>query len=178
MVEKNVRFAIGKYNTWNYKWDIRPNGYLILNERTNSRVWFPNILQSMRENSAPGYSEYEDADGQARNIPISGTQADGIKEAMVEIHKTFEEQGLFPHCKILKQVHDEIVVKQPLNMDGKSNEWKANPVYMKFTGEQLGIVKLVSVPDFVNFTMSKVMNRYLKNVKMGVDTTVKLTWTK
>jgi len=47
----------------------------------------------------------------AQNTPIQGTAADLIKEAMIEIHRALEEEGL--PGRMLLQVHDELVFEVP-----------------------------------------------------------------
>jgi DNA polymerase I len=47
----------------------------------------------------------------ATNAPIQGTAADLIKIAMIDIHRTFREQG--SAARMLLQVHDELLVEVP-----------------------------------------------------------------
>lgn len=72
-------------------------GYIVFNERTNSRRWFPD-----RSRSAIGKVKRA-----AINAPIQGTQADMIKESMVLIHRYIKENML--DSILLMQVHDELV---------------------------------------------------------------------
>lgn len=164
MVERNVKRALR-------------NGYLILNERTNSRVWFPNIVRLIKENKkieeanlrnpirkAPLLKPTKDdeylVDGQARNIPISGTQADMIKESMVKFYYNYQRPSKDPHLKLLLQVHDELVLQ-------------FNKSYTAmYKGEELTY----------DVIMSKVIvetcNKYLNNFTMSVDTQTHKTWKK
>lgn len=153
MVEANVDFA---YN----------NGYLVLNSRSNSRVWFLNVLQELIQNpkNAVDRHEYYEVDGQARNMPISGTQADMVKEAMVEIAKRIVKENWDAH--LLMQVHDELVYDYPKTMSE-----------VKFVSDR-GQVQTVSFGEYVALTMIEVSNRYLKNMKMHADFQIKDTWTK
>src|SRR5690606_12046488 len=48
----------------------------------------------------------------ATNAPIQGTAADLIKIAMIDIHRTFREQG--SSARMLLQVHDELLVETPI----------------------------------------------------------------
>jgi DNA polymerase I-like protein with 3'-5' exonuclease and polymerase domains len=162
LVESNVKKAL-------------TDGFLVLNSRTNSRIWFPLVLDAKKNKYDIDDSVKYQVEGQARNIPISGTQADMIKEAMVEIGSFIEKNKL--DCKILIQVHDELVVKHPLNMDGVSEEWKAKPHYVTFTYDN-GKTKLVSFAEFTALTMEKVCNRYLVNMTMNTERNTLLTWTK
>jgi len=139
MVEANVRLALHQ-------------GFLILNTRTNSRVWFPAVIQAKKYNYELDFMDKVKINGQARNIPMSGTQADMLKEAMVDIQRDIDENNW--DCTLLGQVHDELIYKFPI-----SKEY-----------------------DFFDAHVSKRMceaaNRYLDNVKMGADYETKLTWTK
>lgn len=144
------------------------HGYLILNERSNSRIWLPEVVRllkgvrdemtklsrndySVSYDSFNGYKvhptgdEYKlewyhtkDYEGQLRNVPISGTQADCLKEAMVEIAKYIRENKLDEKhgVALLSQVHDELVYRCPKYMDGQSKQWydyKKTRVLVEFT---------------------------------------------
>lgn len=136
-----------------YEYFAIDNGYLIIDDRTNARIWFPRIVRNIRHNYEVAqrnkqnphkhlheqYSEIEfmekiEIGGQARNIPISGTQANMLKESMVEIYDYIKKHKL--DCKILLQVHDELVVRCPKNMDGQSAEWDEDPLYVYFKPDQ------------------------------------------
>ena len=138
-VDKQAKFAI-------------KNGYLILNNRTNSRIWYPWIIHKIRDGHELDFRDKIHVDNSARNVTISGTQADMIKEAIVVIDKKIKEMGL--DCYLLMQVHDELVYKFPKDSN-----------YDFF-------------PKLVSDTMSEVANKYLKNVEMGTDYEVLDTWTK
>jgi len=139
MVEDNVRTALH-------------NGFLILNTRTNSRIWFPTVIQAKKHNYELDFMDRVKVDGQARNIPMSGTQADMLKEAMVDIQVAIDKNDW--DCTLLGQVHDELIYKFP--------ETKEYDFF----------------PQFVADKMCEASNRYLVNVKMGADYEVKYTWTK
>ena len=139
LVENNVRKAL-RY------------GYLILNERTNSRIWFPAVIQSIKYGFDLDFKDKIKIDGKARNIPISGTQADMLKEAMVEIQYDIDKNNW--DCRLLGQVHDELIYKFP--------ETKEYDFF----------------PQYVADKMCTTANLYLNNVKMGADYEVKYTWTK
>ncbi|MFN8539957.1 MAG: DNA polymerase I [Thermomicrobiales bacterium] len=51
------------------------------------------------------------AERMAINMPVQGTAADLIKEAMIRIHKALQDEGLL--SKLLLQVHDELVFEAP-----------------------------------------------------------------
>lgn len=86
------------------------NGYVVHNKRTNSRKYFPPIIKGN-----PSREELAMVQQEARNCRIQGTQADLLKEAMVNIDKYFKEHNI-PNCLLL-QVHDELVWKHK----GKEN---------------------------------------------------------
>ena len=110
-VENNVKFALN-------------NGYLRLDDRTNSVVWFQSIIRHLRDDEPLAFKDKSLVDGAARNYPIQGTQASMIKEAIVEINKAIEKYKL--DCHLVNTVHDELVYIQPLYLDGQSTEWDAN----------------------------------------------------
>jgi DNA polymerase I-like protein with 3'-5' exonuclease and polymerase domains len=171
MVERNVELA-------------RSQGYLVLNERSKSRIWFYEIAKLKQKLSAIhgtethiyfderkkvwicandnsehelSFSTIRESDGQSRNVPISGTQADMVKEAMVEIDNYIEANGL--DCHLLSQVHDELVYSCPKEIDG-------HDTYS------------FNFPEYVRHTMTECANRYLINVKMKASVEVADTWIK
>lgn len=170
MVETNVALAMKQ-------------GYLVLNKRTNSRIWFPKVIEGIR-NQRKGIYKYDkfgnqvlldfmdahEVDGQSRNVPISGTQADMLKEAMVEIRREFKNLGI--DAVLLAQVHDELVYKIP-------SEWlecslARNISYFDSNGEE----KMCNVPDFIKIKLLEVCNKYLTNIKIDAEMHVGKTWTK
>jgi len=176
MVERASQFA-------------RDSGYLVLNRRTNSRAWFPNICKVLRgemveNNETFGIISKEKSE--ARNIKIQGTQADMIKEASVEIQKWIDANGYgdvyingrHEQCEVtmLSWVHDEIVTEHPHAIDGKSKEWREwrahdNELYYNHkTYNCFAEVKKAIMID--------TCNKYLHNVEMGVDYDIEPYWTK
>ena len=127
------------------------NGYLVFNERTNSRAWFMPILYMKNHGTEVTRREIIDIEKQARNLTISGTQADMIKEMMVEIGYEALENGWDLHG--LGQVHDELIYAYP-------------------TGKEYDFMF-----DYLKTTMEKVANRYLNVMKMRVEGEELLTWT-
>jgi len=121
------------------------DGYLILNTRTNSRAWFPNLiaLKNNEINERTHFGLISKEKSEARNIRIQGTQADMIKECTVELqnwidssgHNTFEcvydeiSKNYVPiinnDITMLSWVHDEIVTDLPDYLDGRSANWSA-----------------------------------------------------
>lgn len=85
------------------------DGYIIFNTRTNSRHWFKEVLQAKAYNTYLSKSEKGTVERACKNYGISGTQADMIKEAMVDLDKYIRANGI--QAKFLLQVHDELVIK-------------------------------------------------------------------
>jgi DNA polymerase I-like protein with 3'-5' exonuclease and polymerase domains len=141
MVEANAKFAV-------------THGYLILNTRTNSRMYFPYVLNSITSKVPLEFRDKSNAESAARNSPIQGTQADMIKECMVEIDKFIVANNYDIH--LLKSVHDELVYLIPKHMDGHSEEFLSSPDNFNFDA-------------YVKKTMVEVCNRYLTNITMGVS---------
>lgn len=150
-------------------------GYLVLNSKTNSRIWYPDVLRLFKYKIPLEFMTKIDIESSAKNSPIQGTQADMIKEAIVEIQKYIDEQKL--DCTFKKSIHDELVYQQPLSMDGVSEEWNTNPTKVRFLNHKNEEV-YGSFPQLVGETMKRVANSYLTNVEMEVEVTTKLTWTK
>lgn len=161
------------------------NGYLIIDDRTNARIWFPEIIQHIKEcmaifkaNQLKDADQQEDypelpfmvkiaVEGKARNIPISGTQANMLKEAMVVIDRWHIKNNI--DAKILLQVHDELVIKFKEELIDTEFEFTYN------SGEK----KFLKYPDFIVETMCEVANRYLKGgFKMLAEYHVGDTWIK
>lgn len=174
------------------------DGYLILSERSQSRVWFKPVLEAKMYMAEiiSGYKErgiecfLEKIDthngvytmntgdeitlkrddlasitGQARNIPISGCQADMIKECMVTIDR-FTEANNVP-CDLMFAVHDELVYD--IVEDDK--------IYIMNlpNGKKIEIEGSANIPNKI---MAFVCSLYLPLYPMKVDTTNALTWKK
>lgn len=137
MVEEKASFA-------------KDNGYLILNERTNSRIWYPQVIEARRNNSDVEWNVLSEVESSARNITISGTQADMVKEMMVEIGDYIENNNL--DASLVFQVHDELVY-----------EYHSS---------------LTEFGKYVKDKMCEVANRYLSFIKMSAEQHNGTTWTK
>ena len=85
------------------------NGYIEFNDRTHSRYWFKSWLDAQQYGKKLTSSERGEIERFCKNVTMSGTQADMIKEGMVEIDKFVKANNL--DFKWLLQVHDEIVYK-------------------------------------------------------------------
>ncbi|MFN7465297.1 MAG: DNA polymerase [Pseudanabaena sp.] len=94
------------------------NGYLIFNERTNSRHWFETWLDAQRKGIELSQKDKSAIKRACKNYGISGTQADMIKESMVNIHRFVNNQfgsNRRDNFRWLLQVHDEIVFAHKAN---------------------------------------------------------------
>lgn len=156
----------------------RNYGYLVLNTRTNSRAWFPNIINLLKGkiSEKDAWKLVSKEMSEARNIKIQGTQADMIKEATVELQKWIDNNHLTNEITILSWVHDEIVTQCPKSLDGKSKEWrewrtKDNELYYNSKSYS-------NFPDVKAQIMIDTCNKYLHNVTMSVDYDVEPYWTK
>ena len=158
------------------------HGYVVHNTRTNSRRWFASVLDAKKElaymkkhhpcDQVPGipwYMEYDnakpehlmkfldksDAESAARNTRIQGTQADMVKEAIVEIDRLIREKNL--DLTLLGTVHDELIYKHPKGYR----------------------VDDMAVGEWIAKQMKDTANLYLEGVvKMGADYETMDTWTK
>lgn len=181
-VESNVRLAFSQ-------------GYIQYDNRSKSRIWFPEVLKLFKEIEEEHLEVYElatptiaylgkgkyicvetdleyeleyrfmkDVDGQARNVPISGTQSDCIKEAIVAICNYIEDNNL-KDVKWLSQVHDELVFSMPKAIDGQSEEYHNSEEKFNF-------------PEFVKNAMTRAASKHMNFVKMGAEYDVLNSWTK
>lgn len=153
-------------------------GFVILEERTNARAWFPNLIRQLKGtiDKSTHFIDISSDLSAARNIRIQGTQATFVKEASVVAQKYINKHKL--DCKFLFWVHDEFVVKIPKHLDGQSDkfiEWsKTNDLPHPFNKTE----RVNSVVDALVIIFIEVANRYLNNVKIQVDYHVKNHWTK
>lgn len=166
------------------------HGYIVLNTRTNSRAWFPNIVYAIKEGI--DFKDYNFRKtnpilaakinkelSEARNIKIQGTQSDMIKEATVELQKWIDDNGLTDETTILSWVHDEIVDEHLKCLDGKSAEWREWREWRLQDNELYYNNKtFTNFPELKAQIMRDTCNKYLTNVKMDVDYDVEPYWTK
>jgi len=82
--------------------DARANGYVTT--LLKRRRYLPDL-----HSKNPALRRF--AERTAMNTPIQGSAADIIKIAMVRIHERLRED--FPSCKMILQVHDELVIEGP-----------------------------------------------------------------
>jgi DNA polymerase I-like protein with 3'-5' exonuclease and polymerase domains len=139
MVEAASKFAI-------------KHGYIIHNERTNSRRWFSAVLHAKQTGDEIPFMDRIEVESAARNTRIQGTQADMLCEAMVLLQRFIDFYKL--DAKILMQVHDELVVK-------------CHPDYKDW------------FPQRVKEIMVRTANKYLVGgVHMEADCKIGSTWCK
>ena len=128
-------------------------GYLIHNDRTNSRRWFPALIKQLKGeyNKERNFMDISEALSAARNSKIQGTQADFIKEASVKLQYFYWKNGF--DANILAWVHDEIVDEMP----------RKEAKYLSFVKQEI---------------LTTTANLYLKNVKIEVESALLPYWTK
>lgn len=172
MVEAAVKFALS-------------NGYIILNKRTNSRAWFPNIIKVLRGEIHPSeaFKFTNKEQSEARNIPIQGTQADFMKEASVRLYNWITDNGYEDEITMLSWVHDEIVDEHPNYLNGKSDEWKAwileNEQGLRYTSIKGNTISGLSFPEVKQLIMEETANLYLReSITIKADYMVEPYWTK
>lgn len=159
MVEANANSALS-------------SGWLILNYRTNSRIWYKQVLDARKNKSDLAFKDSSDIAGSARNCPIQGTQADMVKEMIVEIGKEYRKQNIDSH--LLIQVHDELVYKH----NDKDKEMFYSEDDINRGNAVISQTRRVTPAEFVKLTMCKVANRYLSFIKMTAEQHNGKTWTK
>lgn len=153
---------------------VMNNGYIYLDDRTNSRVWFQPIIRHLKNGDELTFHDRKVASGGAMNYPIQGTQASMVKEAILEIDKAIKYHNIDAH--LLSTVHDELVYEQKIEWDGSLSMDKAK--VLSFISDYGTDIINVSFPEFVKLTMCQVANRYLKHYKMGAEYHVTPYWTK
>lgn len=154
MVEASANFALR-------------HGYVVFNKRSNNRRYFQPVLDILATIDESKWSDdaiiayvkenlnfttYTDIEKEARNAPIQGTQADMLKESLVEIYR--HTDYLATEASLLLSVHDE---------NGCMHKGRAFGKTMKHI-------------------MMEVANRYLepysKNIRMNADGFCLTHWTK
>tara|TARA_R110000772_G_C13310328_1_gene440517 strand:- start:45523 stop:47835 length:2313 start_codon:yes stop_codon:yes gene_type:complete len=145
------------------------NGYLVLNSRTKSRVYFPNIIKELKGEYHRDihFREIMEDVNEARNIPIQGTQADFIKEASVQFQKYIDTFKI--DAVILSWIHDEIVTKCHNRYIENKN------LTYTFKGKTTENLNLAEVKRLI---MNDTANQYLNNVTIDTDYDVAPHWVK
>jgi DNA polymerase I-like protein with 3'-5' exonuclease and polymerase domains len=160
--------------------DAREKGFVILNDRTNSRAWFPLLIKQLKGEISmkTHFKELAKEESDARNIRIQGTQADFVKESTVVIWKYFVNHEI--DASFLSWVHDEVVVRVPRILDGRSEEWiaynTATPIVLPSPFIKGKVFD--SLPQVIKHIMEVVANKYLVGLDITADVTVEDYWTK
>lgn len=174
------------------------NGWLQIDDRWNTRVYFPEVYKAKKANlelKDYNWKAASDIEGLARNVTISGTQALMIKEAIVELSLAHKAYSI--NARILNAVHDELNIEfhgfylEPClywHSDKIKKDYGIKSLYQPVTqrlGEKVamkyiekGEIKFVNYPEFSRLTMIEVANRYLKHFKMGATSEVGPYWIK
>ena len=128
-------------------------GYVLHNNRTNSRRWFPILIKQLKKevDKDSHFIEISEALSAARNSTIQGTQADFVKEASVKLQYYYWKNNI--DADILSWVHDEIVDKIAEDIVDTISESKHK-------------------------IMVDVANKYLHNVEIDCEMTILPHWTK
>lgn len=124
------------------------HGYIIFNDRTNSRHWFKSWLDAREQGRDLKQKEKSSIKRACKNYGISGTQADMIKESMVTINNM--KRTLNWNFHWLLQVHDEIVFKHQEK----------------------------DVAQIVGQCMIETCNAYLKDIEMNISINIGTFWNK
>ena len=150
-------------------------GYLILNYRTNSRAWFPNLIKQLRGemNKDEHFLEISKDESDARNIRIQGTQADFVKEASVVLATYYRKHKL--DAKILLWVHDEMVDKVNDNLLLEYNP-NIDPKLLPHKFKKGEFYK--DIAEVKNDIMTTVANKYLNGVTIKADHVTAQHWVK
>lgn len=128
-------------------------GYVIFNTRTNSRRYFPILIDRLKGKVSmdTNFLDISEAKSAARNATIQGTQADFVKEASVRLAYYYWKNNIDAYT--LLWVHDEIGCE--------IEESIAEEVSKKKTE-----------------IMIETANRYLRNVSIKVEGHLLPYWTK
>jgi len=142
-------------------------GYVVFNNRSNNRRIFKPVIDILKTIDTSkyndstiityvkdqlGFSSVSDITGEARNCKIQGTQADMMKEILVEIHK--HPDYIPSKAKLLLSVHDEAGAKHQ--------------------GEAFG----QTIEDIMNMVPNKYLELYSSTIKMRCERNTTTSWTK
>ncbi len=150
-------------------------GFIILNYRTHSRMWFPHLVKQLKGeiSKETHFLEISKEESDARNGRIQGTQADFIKEASVVLGTYYRKRKL--KAKLLLWVHDEIVdkVHKDLLLEFNPN---LDPQLLphKFIKGKF----YTDIAEAKDNIMVTVANKYLKNVTISADHETADYWVK
>ena len=147
MIPKTIAFVEAQ-SEFAYK-----KGYVIFNTRTNSRRYFPALIDRLKGkiNENTNFIDISEAKSAARNATIQGTQADFVKEASVKLAYYYWKNNI--DAITLLWIHDELVCE--------IEESIAEEVSKKKTE-----------------IMIDVANKYLRNVSIEVEGHLLPYWNK
>ena len=157
MVEQAAEFAM-------------KHGWILINNRTNSKAYFPNIIRYLKGEYTMDIHAgeiFKDAN-EARNIRIQGTQADFMKEATVRLQRFIDKNCI--DANILSWVHDEIVTE----VHNDYIETK-NLSYTSFKGKKYINLDFAEAKRLI---MNDTANQYLNNVTIDAEYFVEKHWIK
>ncbi len=135
--------------------DAVEKGYMTFNQRSGSRHYFKQFLDARQYNTRMSYTEEGEIRRAAKNYIISGTQADMIKEAGVNVMNWRNKYNV--DVKFALQVHDEYVFK-----------------IKKSAG-----LEIEQIAECISTIMNKTANLYLNGVtQMSNEYDILDCWTK
>lgn len=128
-------------------------GYVIFNTRTNSRRYFPILIERLKGkvNETTNFIDISEAKSSARNATIQGTQADFVKEASVKLAYYYWKNNI--DALTLLWIHDELVCEIRADIAEEVSKKKQE-------------------------IMIETANKYLKNVTIKVEGHLLPYWTK
>lgn len=131
----------------------RARGYVIFNKRTNSRRYFPILIDRLKGKVSEDthFLDISKALSAARNATIQGTQADFVKEASVRVQYYYWKNKL--DANLLLWVHDELGSEIEESIAEETSKKKTE-------------------------IMIETANRYLHNVSIKVEGHLLPYWTK
>jgi DNA polymerase I-like protein with 3'-5' exonuclease and polymerase domains len=146
-----------------YSYQQKGSGVAIFNSRSCNSVLIPPVIEQKKYDVEPDWRDLNDWKSAVRNLTISGTQADMLKEAMVTLWKFIRKNNI--NANILIQVHDELAVRCHKDIIDSKQRYSYNG-------------KLLEFPDIVANIMTDTANLYLDYLKMNVDYVIEETWIK
>lgn len=143
-------------------------GMLVLNSRTNTVVFYEDVLNAKKYGEELSFSKRIDIMNNARNIKISGTQADMIKETISNLKYFINYTGV--DAQFQMQIHDELVYQCPKEYDGVSDVPQKK---LSLKGMDM------SFPQAMDYIMEHTCDFYLRpGYNMKVEGEVLPYWTK
>lgn len=135
----------------------KANEYMLTNPIHKGRRWFPMMkyVKEARNSASPDWKFIFTHEGaterESMNLPIQGTGAVIMKEALIAARNIIIEHGF--DAKLISTVHDELSIE-----------------FVEHIEQELACL--------INGAMVEVGNKYVKKVDMAVDYTINNYWTK